>query len=270
MQCRSHFAGLFPAFGLGFSVGVRCCGPAFVIVCTALRNRSHASGTTSISDRVSRGFFAMSNLTDDPWVVSNSPLPADKLHAIGTIAFRWNECEFWLFLLLCAVSKLPRSDAWAMAHDLGDVAICTRVQVFATFRGYHPDAMALIENVLKVYDLCRQNRNSIVHAWTRTSGPDPSLARKSKKPDDPEATPFPSTLTDLRRVADDVKSLSIRLWLLNCFLEDGSMAKPLASPKKLPLPELLWKPPPQDSTKPKRPPRPSGASRRKVALARKT
>lgn len=193
-------------------------------------------------------------LTADPWVKDNCPLPAEKLHAIGVIAFRWNNCEFWLLLLLCGVSKLPRRDVWAMVHDLGDVAMCTRVRTFALFRGYHPDAIALIENVLAVYDLCRQNRNSIVHAWTRSSGADPSLARKSKKPHDPESTPFPSELPDLRRVANETEWLSARLWLLCCLLEDGSMNKPLPSPKILPLPELLWKPHHQDSTKPKRQP----------------
>ncbi len=193
-------------------------------------------------------------LSADPWIADNCPLPAEKLHAIGVIAFRWNNCEFWLLLLLCAVSKIPRREVWAMAHDLGDMAICSRIETFAAFRGYRDHGKVLIENVLEVYDLCRQNRNSIVHAWTRAAGPDPSLARKSKKPDNPEPSPFPSTLTDIRRVADDIEALSTRLWLVCCLLDDGELEKPLISPEKLPLPETLWKPPPQSRRKSPRQP----------------
>lgn len=31
----------------------------------------------------------MSEFTTDPWIKTNSPIPADKLHAIGVIAYRW-------------------------------------------------------------------------------------------------------------------------------------------------------------------------------------
>jgi hypothetical protein len=210
----------------------------------------------------------MSDFTADSWVASNSPLPADKLHAIGVIVCRWNACELYLFLLLCNVLRLPRRDVWAIAYDLGDVAISRRIETLAAFKGYHRDGMALIANVLEVYNLCRQNRNSIIHAWTHGSGHDPPLARKSKEPHDPQAIPFPSTLPDLRRVADELESLRIQLWLVNCLLEDGSMAKPITSPEKLSLPSLLWTPPRQAHPKPKRPPRPSQASRRKGALQR--
>jgi hypothetical protein len=184
-------------------------------------------------------------LSADPWIAKNSPLSADRLHAIGVVTVRWNDCELWLLLLLCSVSKIPRRDIWAMAHDLGDIAMCTRVKTFTVFRGYRDHGRALIENVLAVYDLCRQNRNSIVHAWTRFSGPNPPLARKSKKADNPEPSPFPSDLSDIRRVAEDIEELRARLWLLCCMIDDGELAKPLTSPEKLLLPGLLWTSPRQ-------------------------
>jgi hypothetical protein len=186
------------------------------------------------------------DLSDDPWIwLSSRHFPAEKLHAIGVVSFRWNNCEFWLLLLLCSISKIPRREIWAMAHDLGDLAICTRIETFMVFRGYKDHGRALIENVLEVYDICRKNRNSIVHAWVRASGPDPSLARKSRKPDNSEPSPFPSSLADIRRVADDIEDLGNRLWLMCCLIDDGQLAKPVASPEKVPLPELLWKNPPQ-------------------------
>jgi|HubBroStandDraft_3_1064219.scaffolds.fasta_scaffold133589_1 hypothetical protein len=184
-------------------------------------------------------------LSADPWIAKNSPLSPERLHAIGVVNVRWNDCEFWLLLLLCSVSKIPRREIWAMAHDLGDIAMCKKIRTFTLFRGYRDHGRALIENALDVYDLCRQNRNNIVHAWVRASGSDPTLSRKSKKPDDPEASPFPSDLGDIRRVAEDVGELQTRLWLLCCMIDDGELAKPLTSPEKLLEPELLWTSPRQ-------------------------
>jgi hypothetical protein len=207
--------------------------------------------------------MAMSDLNTDPWIASNSEIHAEKLHAIGVISFQWNRCEFWLFHLFCQVSELPEAKAWTLVFDLGDVSICTRIGVLMASRtDLHPDAVALITNALAIYDLCRQNRNSVVHAWTVGSGSQAPLARKSKKPDQLDAEPFPCELNDLRRVAEEIQWLSRRLFVLNYHFEQGSMATALPSPRKLPLPELLWKPPPQDSIKPKRPPRPSRASRK--------
>src|SRR5439155_13651064 len=70
---------------------------------------------------------------------------------------------------------------WAMTHDLGDMAMCDRVRTFALFRGYHPDGMTLISNALTIYDRCRQNRNSIIHAWTISVGRDPHWRARARR-----------------------------------------------------------------------------------------
>jgi hypothetical protein len=49
----------------------------------------------------------------DPWIKENSPLSPDKLHAIGVIAFRWNQCEFGLLHLLSDIVGLPHVELWA-------------------------------------------------------------------------------------------------------------------------------------------------------------
>ncbi len=199
----------------------------------------------------------MTDLNTDPRIEANSPLPADTLHAIGVIAFRWGRCELGLFLLLAAVAKLPRRDVWAMTHDLGDVSICDKIHTFALRQGYHPDGLALIKNGLALYDRCRQNRNTVVHAWTFSSSLDPPLVRRSRKAIDPEPTPFPSSRTDLRRVADDIGGLATRLWFLDCLLEERGLDAPIASPGILPLSEILWTPPQSSRKERPRPLRPS-------------
>jgi hypothetical protein len=195
----------------------------------------------------------MPDFTTDPWIEANSPLPFDKLHAIGVINVRWNRCELWLILLLAAAARMSRRDIWAFVHDLGDIAISSRVETFARFRGHHPYTRELISNALAVYDVCRQNRNCIVHAWTFSTGPNPALLRRSKRPIDPEPSPFPNSVDDLRRVADETYALWFRLSeLTRCLQEDV----PLTSLEKLRVPALLWTPP-QSPKEPRRRQRPS-------------
>ena len=210
----------------------------------------------------------MTDLAEDVWISSNSEIDAERLHAIGVITFQWNRCEFWLFQLFCAISELPSEKAWTLVYDLGDMAMCIRISVLAETRGFHPDAMTLIKNALKYYDLCRQNRNSVVHAWMQARGFKLTLVRKSKSPAKMEHAPFPCELADIRGVAENVQTLSRRLWILVILCEDRLMARAIPSPKILPLPELLWKPPLHPNTKQKRPLQSSPASRRKEALTR--
>lgn len=212
-------------------------------------------------------------MTDiDPWMIANSKigptsdLGYKRLHALGVIALRWNRAEQWLFTIFCDVSGYDEAEAWALVFDLGDVSISERIKSLLKIRGFTTEA-PLIENALQVYDVCRRNRNSVMHAWTRglTDDGHVGFARKSKAADSQDAEPFPSSLDDLRRVAEEIEHLNTRLWLLSCFNQDG---QPTSSLQTLPLPSLLWNSLLAPSPKPPRPPQSSAASRRSAAMAR--
>jgi hypothetical protein len=203
------------------------------------------------------------DLSIDDWMTSNSELGHKRLHALGVITLRWNRAERWLFTIFCDVSGYDEAEAWALIYNLSTPAISERIRSLLKLRNFTAEA-PLIENALEVFNVCRQNRNSVTHAWTRGLSADGQLllASKSKKADNLDADPFPSSLEDLRRVADEIESLNTRLWLLSCFAED---AQPTSSLEKLPLPSLLVQSPQQPSV---RPPRPSAASRRLAVMSR--
>ena len=191
---------------------------------------------------------------DDPWFqfVAGRSHSIDHLmlHAIGVIAHHWNAAERGLFHLFCAVSRIPSDETcWALVHDLGDLALSTRIKTIMRINKFHDETISLVENCIHVYDHCRQNRNSVCHAWTVGAFSNHGLARRSKKPDEMDPIPFPATLTDLRRVADDILSLDVRLWEMALMISelDPTLSDPgkrVHFPwlDKLPLPELLWKP----------------------------
>ena len=58
-------------------------------------------------------------LNSDQWVATNSPIDAQRLHALGVVIVYWNNCEKELFVLLGEVLGLPLKELWVIAHDLG-------------------------------------------------------------------------------------------------------------------------------------------------------
>jgi hypothetical protein len=82
---------------------------------------------------------------------------------------------------------------------------------------------ARVSEVFEFYEICRQNRNFPTHAWysDETEPGKASLIRKSKKIDEMEARPFPSTLADFRRVADELETLTGHLFHLEVMLSES-------------------------------------------------
>jgi hypothetical protein len=70
-------------------------------------------------------------LNNDQWVAANSPIHAERLHALGAVIVHWNDCEKELLLLFGEVLGLPLEQLWAIAYDLGQVAISTKIEALA-------------------------------------------------------------------------------------------------------------------------------------------
>jgi hypothetical protein len=197
-------------------------------------------------------------LSWDAWMTTHSPLPPKKLHALGYVQFAWNACEHHLFSLLAEVIGLPERDVWTLAHDLGDIAVVTRIKILAK-RRYKDDPVTVrvIENALEVYDICRQNRNQLTHFDIAAGlGSDVlTLFRRSKNPETRDSPPFPDSLNDIRRVGRDIRRLSGHLqhiWMVLLVNRVQGRREPL--PNILRVPEPLWKPLPHVPTKRKRRP----------------
>jgi hypothetical protein len=146
----------------------------------------------------------------DTWLGLHSPISAKKLHALGYMTYMWNACEHQLFTLFCVVMDISEKDGWALAYDLGNIAIMTRIKVISSVRYKHQASiLELIQNCLEVYEVCRQNRNQLTHFTVAGYLSDePNLFRKSRNAETMEPLPFPDKLSDLRRVANDIRRLS--------------------------------------------------------------
>lgn len=190
----------------------------------------------------------MTDAFSDPWINSISSISAERIHAVGVITIRWNQCEFELFHLFREISGLQEAEAWASFCGLRHQEILKKIKGLVEQRNYHTDLVALIDNVLLFLDNCRVNRNAVAHAWTSSMiNGEKVLARKSRSRTKMDPIPFPSELLDLRRVADEIETAIVRLWLITCVIEDGSSSLPQPSFGILTLPVSLMK----DTNQPK-------------------
>jgi hypothetical protein len=92
-----------------------------------------------------------------------------------------------------------------------------------------------------VYEICRQNRNQLVHFWffSGVSG-DGQLYRKIKKADWNPPEQFKNELVDIRRVAEEIKALAYHMRQLEAAINQTGRAMPnLPLPNELPLPPRL-------------------------------
>jgi hypothetical protein len=204
-------------------------------------------------------------MTDDPadtdpwsdrWIRAHlAAIGLKRLHAIGVITLRWNLCEYALFLLFCEMAQVSEQKGRVLAHKLGDVDLSERINALAKLPRvrrddgadakeirFGADAKELIKNATDYYDKCRQNRNSVVHAWTRRVDGELHLARRSKKMVQMDVEPFASSLPDLRRVAEEMGQISHQLFVLEYTLRENDVSQPMPWLEKLPLPTLLLGP----------------------------
>lgn len=194
-------------------------------------------------------------LAQDQWIKDHSPIDPAKIHALGRVTIAWNSCETNLYLLFAIVVRLDPKVAWIISHGMGDVAMSERIKEICKLGPFDHGERAAIEHVLDVYDICRQNRNSLTHFKVNVSDEGEGILIRMKGPT-MQPHPLPNSVGDFRRIAVELTQLAHTLRLLWRSLAsraDGHMP-PL--PDKLPEPELLWKPlhPVDTEPQPQRPP----------------
>lgn len=208
--------------------------------------------------RVRKRAKEFQSLATDPWIKANSEIEAQRLHALGVIVFRWNLSEQKLFHLFWALLDRPEFEVVALAHEVNDIGLAVRIRALAVSRlRANTKLCDAIENLLDVFEVCRQNRNQLAHFYPVLSGPTlikrpdylPAwdFQRRERNPFAVIKLPFPNATGDVRRVAKDIQRLNTALLVLALLVDrefhpDRSWPAP-PLPRKLNVPEFLWNPP---------------------------
>jgi hypothetical protein len=187
-------------------------------------------------------------LSDDPWIAEHSIIDPERLHALGVVSVFWNHCERVLFLIFCFIFKFQPRFGWIIAHDMGDMGISDRIRELLRLSPIKPEEERLVLHMLDVYDVCRQNRNTLTHFTVRPGSKEDTTSDfrfvRLKGPS-PTAKAFPSRLSDIRAVAFDIKMLSIYLMQIREALFDREGGKDTPLPPIVEVPMSLSTPRPQ-------------------------
>lgn len=165
-------------------------------------------------------------LSGDSWIATYSPIEPHKLHAMGYISYAWNACEQELLKMFGLVFAIPEQTAWTICHDMGDVSIANRIKAHAKLNLLKQvDLLEAIMAALDHYQICRVNRNSLMHAY---GVPDDtwsvSLVKQNNKAEK-SYTQLRNDLWSIRRVGRETKNLRRFMILLNCALLQLRMGK---------------------------------------------
>lgn len=185
----------------------------------------------------------------DPWIKKYSSMDARKLHALGVITLAWNGCEMNLLALFIKMARVPPRVGWIISHDLGDASLSERIIEIAKLRAaqnpQEHDILDAVLHVVKVYNDCRQNRNTLTHVKMVTFKGSSTVALVRMKGPSMEHHRLPDKLSNIRRVAREIRELSVNLRHLWESVDARYNGKPSRLPKKLPRRTLLWKSPPK-------------------------
>lgn len=186
-------------------------------------------------------------MNTDPWIDSFSILDPKRLHALGAVSARWNQLEYMTLELLAAVSKTDFEKARHFVHDLKMPSLLERVIHLSQYCDFNqppePDEVVdAIKMFAKAANICRENRNLLLHSIAQKFEEGDSLMRIKGPQYQPEK--FSSSLEDIRAVADNIHTVTYVAKLI----VDNVRAN-VHSDEKPPLPEIrdlptrLWSPP---------------------------
>lgn len=192
---------------------------------------------------------------DDPWIKHLSAFyPPKKLHALGAVTFLWNACENSMADIFVEVSGIPHRTAWILTKEMGVVTLCAKIVEVARAKPLAAAVIEYLDHELKVFDLCRRNRNQLTHfqiGFEAEPNGALQMAIKRRSKTQPDPVSIPEDLKDIRRVADEIGDLRQNLTDFFMFLTSQGEATPWPLPGKLPLPALLESPLPANQPAPR-------------------
>jgi hypothetical protein len=136
---------------------------------------------------------------------SYSTASHDHLVALGVITTNWNTLERVLFQLFFCFLEAPRDSAKTTFHALGNVGRSEVLLTLARRGEYRLDVVEHVQHFVKAFDICRENRNWLLHAHATSETSDSVLVmEKQSRKDAFSSRTLMFPVEQLRSVADEI------------------------------------------------------------------
>ena len=148
----------------------------------------------------------MADTADDSWPEGYHQDCRKHFHALGVVSARWAHAEACLHQMACEM--LGFGHAGLVLRHLGNVSLANMIGEYVAVSEKNEDAAAAVNHALKLYDVCRQNRNDLAHSIVHIES-NAEAMQLLKRPDQRRSTEkrFQVGLATIRKVADDIYQL---------------------------------------------------------------
>ncbi len=181
----------------------------------------------------------------DPWIRRHAwAVSIQKVHAVGVLVLMWSNAEKALIDLAGAACGIDEKLAWTLFHDQGDVRLIEKIKNAAQLQELPTNITDRLYNYLKYYNICRLNRNIVVHSINIANIKGTSLRKLTKN--HMETTSFKSSVGHIRGAADYVHALSNAMIYLTYTLRQLRQGKSLSDLNELLLVLAPLLDPPED------------------------
>ena len=189
-----------------------------------------------------------SKMPDDWPSDSNKISDASHVHAIGQFALMYNALEemFGFVWQCCFPANGDYSES--LFHNLNNRQRVDMLAALSRFGEKDKGAQEFILYALRCFDICTDNRNTMLHAIKEHSSTADSLRLSKRAKNNPARTAYYELpLATLRRVADETAA-TLNLWVdLFLWLEERRVGQNRPLPDRPPQPYRL-SPSPQIAT----------------------
>ena len=128
-----------------------------------------------------------------------------EIHAIGMIALQWNLAETALEDLIWLYLDTDKPTARIVTRPMGNVARTTLLRHLVSEKEIDPSIIDAVLYAASCYDICRENRNHIVHGQIQNLDPGiPFRLVKHRKQKPIEDNLFELTIEELRDLANEI------------------------------------------------------------------
>lgn len=201
------------------------------------------------SRRLAISFSVGSVSLSEELIVDNYPWPnavdshasKELAHAIGVLTINWNWCEFMLdFILFDFIDVESSRTGIRITGLMNNRMKCDLLAGLIADTG-NEDLIDCMEHFIKFFDICRENRNLVMHGTldaTGEHGHDLALVQ-TKYAKEIFSRALPVTVENLTERVAETQALYDYAGKINDAGRFGGDGKPLPLPDKPPLPRKL-------------------------------
>lgn len=157
------------------------------------------------------------------------PGPHDHIYAIGVMTLGWNGTEQMMRRILAHYMSLPDSRIAEIYESIGNMTATDILTAYVEAVESEPPVRSGMVSAIRSFNICRENRNVLVHAESRMQINEDIFQVAKKANRKSHENYYNLDLATLRHICEDINNLENWLVAALNYLEDRQHARKMSS-----------------------------------------